>query len=95
MDRQQLQELKDHITHHTDGAVAKSIEVHVNGKIRALTDEFRAYVKEDTEWKKLAQPSIDLGKNIKSFGLVSLYLLGAIAAAGAALAAVKEFFFSK
>ena len=91
MDAKDLQELKDHITHHTDISVGKSIEIHVNGKIRALTDRFDAYVKEDTKWKEEAQPAIELGKNIKSFGIVTISILGAIAAFGAAFSVIKDY----
>lgn len=59
-----------------DDQLKAGIETHVNGKIRGLTSEFREYVKEDLAWKKTAQPTIDLGSNIRGFGKVFVYLLG-------------------
>lgn len=95
MDDKQLQDLKDHLTKHQDENIEKGIKKHVNGNIKELAQRLDEYIKDDTEWKELAQPAIDLGKNIKSFGLVSLYLLGAIAALGAAFASIKGFFIPK
>ena len=56
------------------------IEAHVNGKIRALTTQLETYIKEDNEWKERAKPTIELGNNVRGFGIVFMYILGVLAA---------------
>lgn len=54
--------------------------------------EVRDYIKRDDEWKVMAMPVIDMGKNVQGFGKVSLYILGFIASVSAGFYAVIELF---
>ena len=63
-----------------DNQLKKGIETHVNGKIRSLTERFDTYVREDNEWKERANPTIELGNNVRGFGIVFMYLLGVLGA---------------
>lgn len=76
MTPEQLEILKETI----DKQLKAGIETHVNGKIRVLSDKFEAYVKEDNEWKERANPTIELGNNVRGFGVVLVYLLGVVGA---------------
>lgn len=76
MTEEQYARLEETIVKHIHGSVAMATEKYVNGKIRDLHGEFHNYIKEDNEWKKAAQPTIDLGNNIRGFGKVTVYLLG-------------------
>lgn len=69
-----------------DKQLKAGIETHVNGKIRVLTERFETYVKEDNEWKERANPTIELGNNVRGFGIVLVYLLGV---AGAIFGVIK------
>jgi hypothetical protein len=65
------------------------IETHVNGKIRKMDEKLDAYIKEDNEWKARANPTIELGNNIRGFGKVFAYLLGI----GATVFGIIKYFF--
>lgn len=58
----------------------------------AFKQEVRDYIKRDDEWKVMAMPVIDMGKNVQGFGKVSLYILGFIASVSAGFYALMEFF---
>jgi hypothetical protein len=63
--------------------IEETIKVVVNGKIDMITTKLNSYIKEDTEWKEMAKPAIELGTNVKGFGRVFAYILGILAAIGA------------
>lgn len=71
---------------HVLNIVRSTIKDTVNGKIDRLThtvekqgDTFNAYIEKDEEWKKTAQPVIDLGTDLTGFGKVTVYALGVCA----------------
>lgn len=70
--------------------IDKQIKITVNGKIDNLNIRLTEYIKDDTLWKDQAQPSIDLGKNLRGFGLVGAGFLGLIAAVSGAIIGVLE-----
>jgi len=76
MTPEQLEILKETI----DNQLKQGIETHVNGKIRGLSERFDSYVKEDNEWKERANPVIELGNNVRGFGVVFMYILGVVGA---------------
>lgn len=84
MDEHQLQQIRD--------TIAESIETTVNGKIRVLTQEFRDYVKEDTEWKDRAQPYIDGLANITGGTKILVWVVMGIGAVAGAILSIKSFF---
>ena len=63
----------EHLTNH----IEKVVKLTVNGKIDRMSDRIDNYIKEDNEWKKKAEPILEMGSNVRSFGkiLVSLLLL--------------------
>lgn len=72
-------------------AVADQIKVTVNGKVDALKTELQGYVIADTAWKEVdkkwkedAQPSINLGKNLKWGGM----FIASVVAVGAGLTGI-------
>lgn len=81
-----------------DKYIGEAIEKHVNGKIRALTQELKDHRAEDTvwkqedrQWKENAFPIIEMGKNMQGFGKVTLYLVGFAASIGGLFLMLKEF----
>lgn len=84
MDADQIKEIQK--------TIAISIEKHVNGKIKSLDKKFGEYVNKDEEWKKRAEPVIQMGQNIQGFGRVSLYFLGFISAVGGVILLLVKFF---
>lgn len=77
-------------------SVATAIEKNVNGKIRNLDKKLDDYITVDTTWKVIdkkwkedAQPTIDLGNNVRGFNKVLLYLLGLVASIGGVFAFIK------
>ena len=62
--------------------VETAVKVTVNGKIDDLNKKVDEYIKSDNEWKERAQPTIELGTNVRGFGKVFVYLIGTIAAVG-------------
>lgn len=56
--------------------IQDTIKKTVNGKIDLLTFKLESYIVADNEWKKKAQPTIDMGNNMRGFGKVSLYVIG-------------------
>lgn len=68
-------------------SVEDKIEKKVNGSIRNLDAKVTAYIQTDTNWKlvdklwkEAAQPSIDLGTNLRGFGKVLAYMIATIGA---------------
>lgn len=51
-------------------------------KIDDLNDKLDRYIESDYSWKKQAQPSIDLGNNVRGFGVVFAYLVGILSVVG-------------
>lgn len=86
MTPQQLEEIKE--------AVANSIKEVVNGKIdklhsimeqhmeddKVVADKLMLHLAKEEEWKKKAEPIIEMGSNISGFGKITLYLIGFIMA---------------
>lgn len=48
------------------------------------------FIEKDTEWKKTAQPVIEMGQNVQGFGRVSLYILGFFASITGAIYGILE-----
>lgn len=90
--KQETSNLVDSIIHKIEPAVEKSIEKYVNGKIRVMDGKLDAYIVSDNEWKALAQPVVDLGKNLQGFGKVALYTIGFVASVMGAILLFIEFF---
>lgn len=68
MNEKQLRQIKE--------LIQDTIKITVNGKIDALRNEVNVYIKEDNEWKDRANPTVQLGNNIRGFGKVVAYILG-------------------
>lgn len=73
-----MEEIKKQIKHTTETAV----EVHVNGKVKALVKQVEEYIakdeqwkKEDKTWKEGAQPVVNLGMNTINFWNVMRWIL--------------------
>lgn len=71
--------------------VGIAIQAHVNGKITKLTVKLDEYIKEDNEWKERANPTIELGNNIRGFNKGLVYVLGITGALFGVGKAVVEF----
>lgn len=87
--KQETSGLVDMVIHKMETKIEESINRNVNGKINKLHDKIDAYIKtddawkvtykkEDDAWKLEAQPVIDMGRNVRGFSTVSLYILGFI-----------------
>ncbi|MCX6756346.1 MAG: hypothetical protein NTX85_03325 [Candidatus Nomurabacteria bacterium] len=75
--------------------ISKQIEITVNGKIDNLNKKVDDYIKSDNEWKDRAQPTIELGTNVRGFGKVFAYLIGTAAAVGGLFALFESLFKGK
>ena len=42
-----------------DNAIKDAVEVHVNGKIKAVHETLNKYIEEDMRWKKTANSAVD------------------------------------
>lgn len=60
--------------------IEQTIIKTVNGKIDRIDQKLDDYIKQDNEWKEAAQPTIEMGNNVRGFGKVLAYLLGTAAA---------------
>lgn len=78
-----IEEMKEH--------VASTIRTTVNGKMDRMQNQMDVFMADDKAWKKKADPVIELGTNVRSFGKVVFYILGFIAACGAAWSALAHF----
>lgn len=54
-------------------------------KIDAINTRLDNYIESDNQWKQAAQPTIEMGNNVRGFGKVFMYILGIVAAIGAAI----------
>lgn len=90
--KKETSDLVDTILHRIEPVVAKAIETHVNGKIRAIDAKFDAYIVDDNKWKEKALPAINIGLNALTFGSVSVGLLKFVAILGVACGFVYAFF---
>lgn len=90
MTDEQFKRLGDLIVEKIHGSVAVATEKYVNGKIRNLDKKIDDYIISDNEWKKAAQPTIELGNNIRGFGKVAVYLLGIGATLFAVIKGLKK-----
>ena len=100
--KQETSGLVDLVIHKIEPAVEKSIEKYVNGKIRNMDKKLDDYIKDDNaykvkdmEWKKLANPAVELGNNTRVFGKVGMYLVGVVGAIGGIFLMIKNFLFEK
>lgn len=66
------------------------LQKYVNGKIDKIGLKLDTYIKEDNEWKYRANPTVDLGNNVRGFGKVMVYLLGIGAGIFGVLKAIAE-----
>ena len=71
--------------------VSVAVKTTVNGKIDSLNTKLEDYIKSDNEWKERAQPTIELGTNVRGFGKVFAYLIGTAAAVGGLVVLIEEF----
>jgi CHAD domain-containing protein len=93
--KKETSQLVDIVIHRIEPAIEKAIEKYVNGKISTLSHKLDNYIESDNEWKKTAQPVIEMGKNVTGFGKVSLYLLGFVASVSAGFYAIMSFINNK
>lgn len=63
----------------------------VANEFALFKQEIREYIKRSDEWRLMAMPVIEMGKNVQGFGKVSLYILGFIASVMGAFYALTEF----
>ena len=61
-------------------------------EIQSVHDKFDTFTKEDHEWKEDAKPIIDMGKNLKGFGKVLMYIIYVIAALGGVILTLRTVF---
>jgi hypothetical protein len=72
--------------------VETAVKATVNGKIDDLNKKVDEYIKSDNEWKERAQPTIELGTNVRGFGKVFAYLIGTVAAIGGLILTFEHLF---
>ncbi len=72
--------------------VETAVKATVNGKIDDLNRKVDEYIKSDNEWKERAQPTIELGANVRGFGKVLAYLIGTVAAIGGLIFTFERLF---
>lgn len=75
--------------------ISDQIRITVNGKIDKITMKLDDYISDDNDWKRMARPVIEMGKNLQGFGIVVLYILSALAALGGAIKVFHLFIFKK
>ncbi len=73
-------------------SVAVGIELNVNGKIRNIDRKLDEYISDDNEWKKMAQPVVNMGNQARGASVVILWVAGAIIALGGAFEIVHSMY---
>lgn len=98
MTQDELKQIKD--------SLKETVQETVNGKIDKiheilekqnevqddLKNKVEKHFEADTTWKEDAKAVIEMGKNVKSFGIVFTYALGLISVIMGVLLAVKKYF---
>lgn len=56
-----------------------------------LTETVNLYIQDDTDWKKTAQPVIEMGNSARGASKVVLYLAGVIITIGGAFEIIRNF----
>ncbi len=82
----------DQLQHTISTQIEISVRATVNGKIDNLNKKVDDYIKSDNEWKDRAQPTIELGTNVRGFGKVLAYLIGTAAAVGGLIVLLESLF---
>lgn len=75
--------------------VEVTVKTIVNGKIDRIQSKLDQYIIDDNEWKKSAQPAIDLGNTARGASTAALWLAGVIITIGGAIAIISGFFSKK
>lgn len=88
MDKDQFSQLQTLIK----DTVEATTKVIVNGKIDRLQSKLDQYILDDNEWKKSAQPAIDLGNTARGASTAALWLAGVVITIGGAIAIITGFF---
>lgn len=88
MTPEQFEKLQSLITEQ----IGVAVKMTVNGKIDALNKKVDDYIKSDNEWKERAQPTIELGTNVRGFGKVFAYIIGTAAAVGGLIVLLEGLF---
>lgn len=85
MDKDQIKEITD--------SISKSVHEVLNGSgIEVLRQEFKDYVKGDMQWKKTAQPAIDLGNRAREVSTTTLWFSGVVITIYSAYTILVNFF---
>lgn len=61
--------------------IANSVRTTVNGKIGEIKVMLQNHIQNDDEWKKGAQPAIEIWTNVNGFGKVVAYIFGMVSGA--------------
>ena len=64
----------------------------LKNNVISIHEKFDSFRKEDKEWKSDAKPIIDMGKNLRGFSKVILYILYLVGAVFGLLIAWKNYF---
>ncbi len=88
----EVSNLVDTILHRIEPVIEKSIEKHVNGKIRAIDVKIDAYIVSSEKWREEVTPSLRLVENAQVVGATSIGFLKVISYIGVACGFVYAFF---
>lgn len=61
---------------HVLNIVRSTIKDTVNGKIDRMDLKLENYIKSDNEWKTKADPILEMGRDLSSFGKIVVVILG-------------------
>lgn len=61
---------------HVLNIVRSTIKDTVNGKIDRMDLKLENYIKSDNEWKTKADPILEMGRDLRSFGKIVVVILG-------------------
>lgn len=64
---------------HVLNIVRSTIKDTVNGKIDRIDLKLENYIKSDNEWKTKADPILEMGRDLRSFGKIVAVILGIVA----------------
>lgn len=82
--------------------IAKGVELHVNGKIRAIDTKLENYImsdneykervaKESSEWREKVDSKLEVVTNLQGFGRVAMYIMGFIGAVGVTIGVILKY----
>lgn len=82
--------------------IAQAVELHVNGRVRAIDTKLENYIisdkehneneaRQSAEWRKKVDEKLEVVTNLQGFGRVAMYIMGFIGAVGVTIGVISKY----